>query len=68
MKDYKLSEIKEICKQNHMEDQCNGDCPFQGYCGRYFGYDIEPCDWELDTDWQSNTDENEGQPRKIIAV
>ena len=53
MKDYKLSEIQEICKQNkgavnHDGNGCNVDCPFQGYCGQYFGEGYEPIDWEID--------------------
>ena len=53
MKDYKLSEIQEICRQNKGAVNCDGNgcnvgCPFQGYCGQYLGEGYEPIDWEID--------------------
>ena len=52
MKDYKLSEIKAICKRQG--DTCY-NCELRNECGRgmfgygYYGY---PADWQIDEEGQ----------------
>lgn len=43
MKDYKLSEIKEICEQR---TQC-AECPIMEFCYAYFCF---PKNWEIEED------------------
>lgn len=51
MKDYKLSEIKEICKQqsaNYYGDEACIKCPIYNMCSLILQCDILPENWEIE--------------------
>lgn len=62
MKDYKLSEIKEICNKKHIYNDCDG-CPF--YCEEDYSFcriksnNDFPFDWQIEQDEQKTMTANE---------
>jgi len=48
MKDYKLSEVKDICiKQKQSAHSCVG-CMLEEYCDKYFGFSYSPSMWDIE--------------------
>ena len=53
MKDYKLSEMHQLCKDNTRIDVfgnkcCSSDCPIgEGWCELICGFDNRPSEWDI---------------------
>lgn len=48
MKDYKLSELKQMCREQRSTYRNCSHCPIQKDCDNYFGFSYSPSMWDIE--------------------
>jgi len=58
MKDYKLSELRELCiNQRKMVHNCKG-CLIEEECDKYFSWSYSPAQWDIEKNKETNNEED----------